>query len=80
MEYTSGQTVTQTNTLGDRYEGEWKDCLKHGNGTDIFSNGDVYIGQYRLGKICLIVKVNRMGMDSIHGRMVVLIQDSLKTD
>lgn len=37
--------------VGDRYEGEWKNCLKHGNGTDIFANGDVYIGQYRLGKV-----------------------------
>ena len=36
--------------LGDRYEGEWKACLKHGNGTDLFQNGDVYIGQYRYGK------------------------------
>ena len=35
---------------GDRYEGEWKACLRHGNGTDFFSNGDVYIGQYQYGK------------------------------
>ena len=38
------------NKLGDRYEGEWKDCLKHGNGTDIFANGDSYSGQYKFGK------------------------------
>jgi len=36
--------------IGDRYEGEWKECLKHGNGTDIFANGDTYIGQYKDGK------------------------------
>ena len=35
--------------IGDRYEGEWKECLKHGNGTDIYHNGDSYIGQYRFG-------------------------------
>ena len=35
---------------GDRYEGEWKDCLKQGQGTDIFKNGDMYTGQYKLGK------------------------------
>eukprot|EP00826_Nyctotherus_ovalis_P018425 TRINITY_DN15519_c0_g3_i4.p1 TRINITY_DN15519_c0_g3~~TRINITY_DN15519_c0_g3_i4.p1 ORF type:complete len:447 (+),score=58.34 TRINITY_DN15519_c0_g3_i4:403-1743(+) len=48
---TSGCMVRQPSKVGDRYEGEWKDCLKHGNGTDIFANGDVYIGQYRLGNI-----------------------------
>jgi len=25
---------------GDRYEGEWRACLRHGNGSDFFSNGD----------------------------------------
>jgi hypothetical protein len=29
---------------GDRYEGEWKFCLKHGQGSDIFANGDIYTG------------------------------------
>lgn len=42
-------------SVGDRYEGEWKECLKHGNGTDSFSNGDVYIGQYRYGRLRVIV-------------------------
>jgi len=36
--------------LGDKYEGEWKACLRHGNGTDFFKNGDVYVGQYKYGK------------------------------
>ena len=35
---------------GDRYEGEWKQCLKHGQGTDIFANGDIYTGEYKDGK------------------------------
>lgn len=35
--------------VGDRYEGEWKEYLKHGNGTDVFANGDTYIGQYMFG-------------------------------
>ena len=38
--------------VGDRYEGEWKECLKHGNGTDFFANGDTYAGQYKFGKPC----------------------------
>ena len=29
---------------GDKYEGEWVACLRHGNGTDFFQNGDVYVG------------------------------------
>jgi len=29
---------------GDKYEGEWYDCLKHGQGTDLFGNGDTYQG------------------------------------
>jgi hypothetical protein len=35
---------------GDRYEGDWADCLKHGNGSDFFANGDVYVGEYVKGK------------------------------
>ena len=30
--------------IGDKYEGEWKACLRHGNGTDFFANGDMYVG------------------------------------
>ncbi len=51
MGCTFGKMVTNSGFKeGDRYEGEWKGCLKHGNGTDLFANGDVYIGQYRHGK------------------------------
>ena len=39
----------QVHRNGDRYEGEWKGCLKHGKGCELFSNGDVYIGFYKLG-------------------------------
>lgn len=35
---------------GDKYEGEWLNCLKHGNGTDLFANGDIFSGSYKLGK------------------------------
>ena len=35
---------------GDVYEGEWKYCLRHGQGADRFSVGDFYIGEYRFGK------------------------------
>ena len=35
---------------GDRYEGEWRDCLKHGKGTDVFASGDMYVGDYYKGK------------------------------
>lgn len=35
---------------GDRYEGEFKDCLKHGFGTERFANGDIYVGSYLQGK------------------------------
>lgn len=36
--------------IGDRYEGEFKECLKHGLGTERFINGDVYVGNYEHGK------------------------------
>jgi hypothetical protein len=34
---------------GDRYEGEWRNSLRHGQGSDIFANGDVFIGEYVYG-------------------------------
>jgi hypothetical protein len=36
--------------LGDTYEGDWKNCFKHGKGIDRFTNGDSYHGQYVNGK------------------------------
>lgn len=48
MEYICGKMVSfqycNNFLLGDKYEGEWKACLRHGNGTDFFTNGDAYIG------------------------------------
>jgi hypothetical protein len=41
--------INQPN-IGDRYEGEWKKTLKHGLGTDLFANGDKYVGEYRYGR------------------------------
>ena len=35
---------------GDKYDGEWMTCLKHGKGQDLYANGDSYTGQYRYGK------------------------------
>ena len=33
-------------SAGDRYEGEFKYSLKDGLGTERFSNGDCYVGNY----------------------------------
>ena len=49
MECIPGKTVRIAHS-GDRYEGEWQACLKHGEGTDIFANGDIYVGNYKFGK------------------------------
>jgi hypothetical protein len=35
---------------GTRYEGSFKDCLKHGFGKEYFANGDTYVGNYQNGK------------------------------
>jgi hypothetical protein len=51
MEFTLGSMVILTNNkLGDKYEGEFKNCLKHGIGTESFANGDIYNGNYLDGK------------------------------
>lgn len=39
-----------TSYIGDRYEGEFKDSLKHGKGVEKFANKDMYIGSYENGK------------------------------
>lgn len=46
MVFMSGKMVhfTELTNLGDKYEGEWKACLRHGNGSDFFNNGDKYVG------------------------------------
>ena len=35
---------------GDVYVGEWKDSLRHGQGTYTYANGDKYVGAYKDGK------------------------------
>jgi hypothetical protein len=35
---------------GDKYEGDWVNCLKEGKGHDTFNNGDSYKGEYKKGK------------------------------
>ena len=34
----------------DRYDGFWENDLPHGDGRMIYANGDVYEGQWYLGK------------------------------
>ena len=54
MELTHGQMVIlqyfTIYNLGDRYDGEWIACKKHGKGADFFANGDTYVGEYKDGK------------------------------
>ena len=35
---------------GDRYVGEWKKDMKHGQGTYTFSNGNKYVGLFKDNK------------------------------
>ena len=35
----------------DVYEGQWRNSLKHGNGTEKYSNGDYYVGNFREGDL-----------------------------
>jgi len=35
---------------GSRYEGQWKDGLKHGRGRFIYPDGDIYDGEWLEGK------------------------------
>ena len=37
-------------TSGDRYDGEWFEGLRHGQGTYTRSNGDNYVGQFEKDK------------------------------
>jgi len=40
-------TVTYSN--GEKYDGEWKDNKKHGQGAHTWPNGDKYVGEYKDG-------------------------------
>ena len=33
--------------IGGEYKGEWKDGLRHGQGTTTYANGDKYVGEYK---------------------------------
>ena len=35
---------------GKKYEGEWKDDKKNGQGTETFPNGSKYVGEFKNGK------------------------------
>lgn len=34
---------------GDKFEGNWKGCKKHGEGKDTYANGSTYVGHYSDG-------------------------------
>ena len=36
--------------MGKKYEGEWKDDKKHGQGTETYPNGSKYVGEFKNGK------------------------------
>lgn len=66
--------VQYLSTIGDKYEGEWKECLKHGNGTDLFHSGDSYIGQYKFGTVINNLKESHVDMVNTFGVMKVCTQ------
>ena len=35
---------------GERYEGQWKNNMKHGQGIFTFADGNVYEGEYKHGR------------------------------
>ena len=37
--------------FGGTYEGEWKDGMRNGIGTQIWANGNKYVGEWKLNKI-----------------------------
>ena len=41
---------TETNTAGDKYDGEFRDGKRNGQGTFTWLNGGKYVGEYRDGK------------------------------
>jgi len=45
-----GYGVHTWNNGKSRYEGEFKNFLKHGSGVEKFENGDRYEGHYQNGK------------------------------
>lgn len=60
----SGRTIRETGTVaeevtlgtcsyadGDKYEGEWKDDKRDGEGTMSYKNGDKFTGEWKEGRI-----------------------------
>ena len=52
MTYTNGDTyvvgvTVLTHTNGDRYVGEFKDNMKHGQGTMTYADGNQYVGEWK---------------------------------
>jgi hypothetical protein len=44
------KAIFTCDVTGDRYEGEYRNGLKHGEGTYIWNNGDIFEGEYRNNK------------------------------
>ena len=40
---------SRTYAGGDKYEGEWKDDYRHGQGTYTYANGENYVGDWTTG-------------------------------
>ena len=38
---------TYTFSNGDKYEGSWKNDLKHGQGLSTYNSGDAYLGEFK---------------------------------
>jgi hypothetical protein len=43
---------------GDRHEGMYYKHFRHGIGTYVWSNGDKYVGNWRLGKVRMMESHN----------------------
>ena len=42
--------LTYSDSINHRYQGQWKDNLKHGQGKEFFSDGSVFEGTFSHGK------------------------------
>lgn len=59
------QTFAKT---GDRHEGIYHKNQRHGMGTYLWSNGDKYVGNWRHGKVCVLLFVASFAAFSLNVR------------